>query len=146
MAELETAQGGEALGGLREVGSVGRLTLQVRLAVMGLAALACGVLQVWVQEGAGGGLFLVLLLILSGAAIGRWWAVFVAVGPLLALTYLEMVGYVAPDGDYADRPLLSPVAFGDTLLFVSLLLVGVGVGEVGGWLVEGLRRWQGKNR
>ena len=103
----------------------------------------CGIVLAFAQEDVVGVVF-VCLLVLAGALIMRWWAVWVAVGPLVALIYLEVSGYVGPEGEYADRPLLSPPGIGGLFWIALLLLLGVGLGNAGEWVLQNLKRRRAK--
>lgn len=70
-------------------------------------------------------LALVALPVLVGFFVGRWWAIASLAGPLFALSYLQIVGYVSPWHD-GWSPLSLPTVVG-MLFFALLLLLGVGL-------------------
>ena len=65
---------------------------------------------------------LMLLAVLTGFVVGRWWAILILMGPVLSLGYLQDRGYQGPDG---ISPLTSPPSVFFLIWFGLLLLVGV---------------------
>ena len=70
-----------------------------------------------------------------GAFVGRWWVLFALLGPLAALGYLEVTGFVSEAGDWRE-PLLSPAGIATLVWLGTFLLLGTQLGKVGDWLKE----------
>lgn len=70
-----------------------------------------------------------------GAYVRNWWMLLSLVGPLIALGYLEVSGFVGTSDDWAAEPLLSPPgAFTFIWLGVTMLL-GRALREGADWLI-----------
>jgi hypothetical protein len=72
-------------------------------------------------------LSMVALSFVTGFAVRRWWAMLALLGPLVALTYLEVSGYVSPWND-GNSPLLSPPGISLFFWFGIPLLLGLALG------------------
>lgn len=79
-----------------------------------------------------GGAVVLALAVGVGAIVGRWWVLLALIGPLLALGYLQAIGYVSASDDGAD-PLFSAPGVSVILWLGALILVGVGIGSVCRW-------------
>lgn len=71
--------------------------------------------------------------IVVGFVVKRAWVLLALLGPLLALGYLQVTGYVSSEHDGA-APLLSPPGIAFFLWFGVALLIGVGLGRLQGIL------------
>lgn len=76
-------------------------------------------------------LSLILLGLVVGFAVRRLWVMLALLGPLLALGYLQVSGYVSPWND-GNAPLLSPPGISLFFWFGIPLLIGVGAGRLQG--------------
>jgi hypothetical protein len=76
-------------------------------------------------------LLVLVLAVVVGFAVRRTWALFALLGPLLALGYLQVTGYISPEHDGA-APLLSPPGIAFFVWFGLALLIGVGLGRLQG--------------
>jgi hypothetical protein len=76
-------------------------------------------------------LLVLVLAVVVGFAVRRAWVLLALVGPLLALGYLQVTGYVSPEHD-GTAPLLSPPGVSFFLWFGTALLIGVGLGRLQG--------------
>lgn len=72
------------------------------------------------------------------------------VGPLIALGYLEVSGFVGTSDDLASEPLLSPPGVSVFVGFTTILMLGYALGQGAEWVSgvwrredrdEELRRW-----
>ncbi|HEY4779830.1 MAG TPA: hypothetical protein VIH47_09585, partial [Solirubrobacterales bacterium] len=68
-----------------------------------------------------------------GFVVRRAWMWLSLIGPLLALGYLEVTGFVG-SGDWAREPLLSPPGVGVLIGVGMVLLLGRVLGEGWDWL------------
>ncbi|MDQ2630584.1 MAG: hypothetical protein M3Y75_06365 [Actinomycetota bacterium] len=76
-------------------------------------------------------LFVLGFAIAVGFAVRRWWALLALLGPLLALGYLQVTGYVSPWRDGA-APLLSPPGIAFFVWFGLALSIGIALGRLQG--------------
>jgi hypothetical protein len=67
-----------------------------------------------------------ILTVVTGIAVCRWWALLALLGPLFALGYLQVSGYISPWDD-GTAPLLSPPGISRFVWFGLLLLAGMGL-------------------
>ena len=74
-------------------------------------------------------IFVLVLAVGVGFAVGRTWVLLALVGPLLALGYLQVSGYVSSEHD-GNAPLLSPPGISFFFWFGIALLIGVGLGRL----------------
>lgn len=85
-----------------------------------------------------------LVVLAAGIAVGAyvrgWWMLLALAGPLIALGYLEVSGFVETSDDRAAEPLLSPPGFSVFFIFALILLLGRGLGEGADWVVGAWRR------
>lgn len=65
-----------------------------------------------------------------GAVVRRWWVLLAVLGPLAALAYLEVTGFVGMSGDWAAEPLLSPPGLFFLVFFAVLLTFGKCLTEI----------------
>jgi hypothetical protein len=85
------------------------------------------------------GIVLLVLGVAVGAYVRSWWMLLSLVGPLLALGYLEVSGFVGTGDDWASEPLLSPPGVSVFFIFTTILMLGYALGQGLEW-VAGLRR------
>ena len=85
-----------------------------------------------------------------GAYVRSWWMLLSLVGPLIALGYLEVSGFVGTSDDWASEPLLSPPGVFVFFIFTMILMLGYALGQGAEWVAgvwrredhdEGSRRW-----
>jgi hypothetical protein len=76
-------------------------------------------------------LLVLVLAVVVGFAVRRVWVLLALLGPLFALGYLQVTGYISSEHDGA-APLLSPPGIAFFLWFGTLLLIGVGLGRLQG--------------
>ena len=88
--------------------------------------------------------------VVVGAYVRSWWMLLSLVGPLIALGYLEVSGFVGTGDDWAAEPLLSPPGVFVFFIFTMILMLGRALGEGADWVVgvwrrrdrdEELKRW-----
>jgi hypothetical protein len=114
--------------------------MRLRIALTIVCGLALGVYAYTAEkyEWSGGvfedlhssSLYYLLMLALSlttGFAVRRWWVILALLGPLLALGYLQVTGYVSPWND-GNAPLLSPPGIALFFWFGIPLLLGLALG------------------
>ncbi len=70
-----------------------------------------------------------------GAYVRSWWMLLSLVGPLIALGYLEISGFVGTADDWAAEPLLSPPGAFTFIWLGMTMLLGRALGEGADWLV-----------
>jgi hypothetical protein len=75
-------------------------------------------------------LFVLLLGIAVGFAVGRAWALLALLGPLIPLAILEADGFVSPSHD-GTEPLFSPPGISLFVWYGLMLLLGIGLRR--GW-------------
>jgi hypothetical protein len=75
-----------------------------------------------------------LVLLIAAAVVRRWFAVLAVLGPLVALGILELSGYVGPQEEYANLPLLSPPGIAVLVELAFLLMLGMSLGQGIDWL------------
>jgi hypothetical protein len=89
------------------------------------------------------GIVLLVLGLAVGAYVRSWWMLLSLVGPLIALGYLEVSGFVGTSDDWASEPLLSPPGVFVFFIFTMILMIGRALGEGAEWVVG---FWRGKDR
>jgi hypothetical protein len=89
------------------------------------------------------GIVLVGLGVAVGAYVRSWWMLLSLVGPLIALGYLEVSGFVGTSDGWASEPLLSPPGVFVFFIFTMILMIGRALGEGAEWVVG---FWKGKDR
>ena len=67
---------------------------------------------------------LLVLTILAGALVGRFWVLFALLGPIASLGYLQSTGHIGPDG---ISPLTSPPGIAHIVWLGVMLLLGLAV-------------------
>jgi hypothetical protein len=95
-----------------------------------------------------------IVLLAPGVAVGAyvrsWWMLLALVGPLIALGYLEVSGFVGTSDDWASEPLLSPPGVSVFVAFTTILMLGYALGQGAEWIAgiwkrgdrdEESRRW-----
>jgi hypothetical protein len=70
-----------------------------------------------------------------GAYVRSWWMLLSLVGPLIALGYLEVSGFVGASDDWAAEPLLSPPGVFVFFAITMILMIGRALGEGADWVV-----------
>lgn len=88
--------------------------------------------------GTAGGLCALAFALVIGALVGRWWVLFALIGPLAALGYLEVTGFVVEAGDWRE-PLFSPPGIATLVWLGAFLLLGTQLGKVSEWIKEAWR-------
>jgi hypothetical protein len=86
------------------------------------------------------GLVLLALGVAVGAYVRSWWMLLALVGPLIALGYLEVSGFVRTSDDWASEPLLSPPGVFVFFIFTTILMLGYALGQGGEWVAGVWRR------
>lgn len=89
------------------------------------------------------GIVLLVLGVAVGACVRSWWMLLALLGPLIALGYLEISGFVGTSDDWASEPLLSPPGVAVFFIFTFVLMLGYAVGLGAEW-VAGV--WRGRDR
>src|SRR5262249_37782459 len=95
------------------------------------------------------GIALLVLGIAVGAYVRSWWMLLALLGPLIALGYLEISGFVGTSDDWASEPLLSPPGVFVFFIFTTILMLGYALGQGIEWVSgvwskdrdEESRRW-----
>lgn len=95
------------------------------------------------------GIVLLVLGVAVGAYVRSWWMLLALVGPLVALGYLEVSGFVGTSDDWASEPLLSPPGVFVFFIFTMILMLGYALGQGIEWVSgvwsndrdEESRRW-----
>lgn len=111
------------------------MTERMRLMTAVGASLICAA-AIAFAHGTAAGIGVLIVLVLAGFLVRRWWALLIALGPLAGLVYLEVSGYVGPQEEYADRPLLSPPGLAGLVWIAVFLLLGLWLGKAGEWLLR----------
>jgi hypothetical protein len=75
-----------------------------------------------------------------GAYVRSWWMLLSLVGPLIALGYLEVSGFVGSSDDWASEPLLSPPGVFVFFIFTMILMIGYALGQGAEWVAGVWRR------
>ena len=125
------------------------LGMRRRFVVTTLYAVISGVWIYAVKKGGSfldttvAGLCLLALTLAVGAYVRSWWMLLSLAGPLIALGYLEVSGFVGTSDDWAAEPLLSPPGVFVFFLLGMLMLLGRALGEGADW-VAGV--WRRKDR
>jgi hypothetical protein len=90
------------------------------------------------------GIVLVGLGVAVGAYVRSWWMLLSLMGPLIALGYLEVSGFVGTGDDWASEPLLSPPGVFVFFIFTTILMLGYALGQGAEW-VAGIWRREGRD-
>jgi hypothetical protein len=86
------------------------------------------------------GIVLLALGLAVGAYVRSWWMLLSLAGPLIALGYLEVSGFIGTSDDWASEPLLSPPGVFVFFIFTMILMIGRALAEGAEWLVGFWRR------
>lgn len=86
------------------------------------------------------GIVLLVLGVAVGACVRSWWMLLALMGPLIALGYLEVSGFVGTGDDWAAEPLLSPPGVFVFFIFTTILMLGYALGQGGEWVAGAWRR------
>jgi hypothetical protein len=86
------------------------------------------------------GIGMVALGVAVGAYVRSWWMLLSLVGPLIALGYLEVSGFVGTSDDWAAEPLLSPPGVFVFFIFTTILMFGYALGQGAEWVAGVWRR------
>jgi hypothetical protein len=86
------------------------------------------------------GVALLALGVAVGAYVRSWWMLLSLVGPLIALGYLEVSGFVGTSDDWASEPLLSPPGVFVFFIFTTILMLGYALGQGAEWVAGIWRR------
>ncbi|HEY5054061.1 MAG TPA: hypothetical protein VII45_11705 [Solirubrobacterales bacterium] len=78
-----------------------------------------------------------------GAYVRSWWMLLSLVGPLVALGYLEVSGFVGTSDDWAAEPLLSPPGVFVFFMIALILMLGHALGGGVDWVAAVWRRRDG---
>ncbi|HEY0391397.1 MAG TPA: hypothetical protein VGC63_06800 [Solirubrobacterales bacterium] len=79
------------------------------------------------------GIVLLALGVAVGAYVRSWWMLLALMGPLVALAYLEVSGFVGTSDDLASEPLLSPPGVFVFFIFTTILMLGYALGQGAEW-------------
>lgn len=85
-------------------------------------------------------IFVLVLAVVVGFAVRRWWVLLALLGPLVALGYLQITGYVSSEHD-GNQPLLSPPGISLFFWYGAALLLGVGLSRAYG---SASSTWRGR--
>ncbi len=120
-----------------------RLTAAISYGVISGVSIYASYQQVSFFHATAVGIALLALGVAVGAYVCSWWILLSLVGPLIALGYLEVSGFVGTSDDWASEPLLSPPGVSVFVGFTTILMLGYALGQGAEW-VAGI--WKRRDR
>lgn len=127
-----------------------RLAATISYGVISGVSIYASYRQVSFFHATAAGIVLLALGVAVGAYVRSWWMLLSLVGPLIALGYLEVSGFVGTSDDWASEPLLSPPGVSVFVGFTTILMLGYALGQGAEWVAgiwkrgdrdEESRRW-----